>query len=103
MQNQKIYIFFNTIISLPYQMAFMLLTSFLLTYMAHIANQHVTTLEVEPQLLYITPKQITQWASSPTPVTAGLYIDNWVEFDLSKNNFTFDGILWFEFDAQIIS
>lgn len=103
MQNQKIYTFFNTIVSLRSQMVFIIITSSLLMIMGYRANKHLNTLEIEPQLLYITPKKISTWTGSSTPIKTGLYIENWVEFDLTTNNFIFDGIVWFEFDAQLVS
>src|SRR5689334_7010054 len=103
MQNQKIYSFFKTIVSIPTQLVFVVCTVSLITYMAHQANIRPNALEQISQLLPVTPKKILDWGGASTPIKVGLHIFNWVEFDISKNSFIFDGIIWFEFDSRLVS
>ena len=60
-------------------------------------------LEKQPDIISITPAKIKEWGGDPTVVDVGLYIQSWQEFDVLKNSFTFDGILWFQFDPALIS
>lgn len=51
----------------------------------------------------LTPARIMEFNGNPAQVTIGLYIKSFQKFDMIKNDFIFDGVLWFEFDPSIIS
>lgn len=38
-----------------------------------------------------------------TPITTGFYLRNFIEFDIVKNDFVAEGILWFSYDPKKIS
>lgn len=52
---------------------------------------------------YITPQKMQEFGGMPSSMDVGLCINNFRTFDIIKNDFVFDGVLWFEFDPSHIS
>lgn len=46
---------------------------------------------------------LTTLTSSPTPINVGLHIRTFSKSDIIKNDFAFEGTLWFAFDANKVS
>lgn len=62
------------------------------------------TLDPYPHLEPITPQMIWEEGGyAPVEVDVGLNISNFRKFDILKNEFIIDGILWFEFNPAKIS
>lgn len=60
------------------------------------------TTDTIPELIGINSKIIKEFGPFAVNVKTGLYIKNFPMFDVIKNNFTFDGVLWFEFNSDEI-
>jgi hypothetical protein len=103
MQKNSLSTFFKTIVLPRSQIVFLCTTALLIALMSYQANEKNYFIESMPQLLPVTPKKVREWAGASHPIKVGLHISNWVEFDVAKNNFIFDGIIWFEFDARLLS
>lgn len=59
--------------------------------------------ERRAQLYSIEPQFFKKFQSNPAVVSVGLFVDDFSEFDVVKNKFSFAGIVWFEFDPSIAS
>ncbi len=51
----------------------------------------------------ITPQKFRDLGGFPEPINVGLQIDQFQDFNVTKNQFQFSGNLWFEFEAGTIS
>lgn len=93
-------------ISTPYQL--FRLTSIVLTFcisaaMLYTSIQEFHSREPSPQIFTLTPKRMIEWRGIFTPVNVGIHILNYPTFDITKNNFIIDCIIWFEFDPALLS
>ncbi|HLB40779.1 MAG TPA: hypothetical protein VJJ83_03235, partial [Candidatus Babeliales bacterium] len=82
----------------PLYQAVMVLTTFsLLAVISYYSLTSFRNFDPAPQL--------STWpVSKPVvPVKTGLYINNFLKFDVVKNNFTIDAVLWFEYDPKLVS
>ena len=95
--------FFLFIVSPISQFIFILITSIAVTFMAYGPIKKYFSLEPAPRILPMTPQKVSEWGGEPTEVKVGLHIRNFPEFDFVKNEFSIDGIFWFEFDPALIS
>ena len=59
--------------------------------------------EVSPKINPVTPAQFQKFGGFSSQVTVGLFINQFISFDMVTNEFTFDGTLWFKFNPGIIS
>ncbi len=59
--------------------------------------------ESPPRIQNITPEQYQKFGGFSHTVTVGLLIDQFINFNMVTNDFTFDGIIWFKFDPGAIS
>ncbi|HBS48164.1 TPA: hypothetical protein DEO28_03710 [Candidatus Dependentiae bacterium] len=57
----------------------------------------------KPDLIYCVPQKGLELGSNIADVKTGLFINGFSEFDVNKNKFTFDGLVWFQFDPSRIS
>lgn len=95
--------FFNAIVSTRYQILMLFITSFFILAILYGYYQTFRIFEPSPELRPITAKKIAEWRGDPTLVKAGLHITNFPEFNVSGNEFIFDGVVWFEFDKALAS
>ncbi len=56
-----------------------------------------------PPIIHVTPETYTHFGGFPDTVKIGLYIDQFRQFSMVKNDFEFSGILWFEFNPDVLS
>jgi hypothetical protein len=98
-----IQIFFEQIVRPQYQVIVFLITLTIVFLLGMRAVVRFNPMEQYPQLQEITPEKIREWGGEPVIVNVGLYITNWHEFDIVKNLFVFDGMIWFEFDPSLIA
>ena len=75
-----------------------LITTFFILVIGYYGISGFNPKEIQPDLLPITPEKIKEWRGSPIIVHVGLYINSWQNFDVVKNEFVFDGVIWFQFD-----
>jgi hypothetical protein len=95
--------FFEQIVRPQYQVIAFLITLTIVIVLGMRAVARFNPLEQYPELQSITPEKIKEWGGEPVIVNVGLYITNWHQFDLVKNIFVFDGVVWFEFDPSLIA
>jgi len=100
---RRIVPFFSTIVRPSYQITILLVTTILTCIIGYYGQADLRDLEPIPQLISITPNKLQELGGGATPVKVGLHISDWVEFDVSRNSFVFDGFVWFEFDPALVS
>lgn len=100
--NRLIY-FLEHIVNPKYQIIAVFLTSCTVILLSMPALSRFVALEPSPQMFSITPKLIKDWGGNTTLVKVGLHIVNFPEFDIVKNKFVIDAIIWFEFDPAVVS
>lgn len=87
-----------------FQLFFIFLTLSVLIYLIYGATRDFKgDKDVLPEILPITPTTLAQFGGFPTTVRVGLFIRDFSEFDILKNEFTFSGIVTFEFDPAVIA
>lgn len=59
--------------------------------------------EIPPKLERITPQKYQKLGGFSHTATVGLLVDQFTDFNMINNTFTFDGTLWFKFDPGAIS
>lgn len=99
----KLQIFFSKIVTPSYQIAALIFTSFVILVLAFTPFARFVSFEPSPEIFSVTPKKVKEWGGNTTEVAVGLHITNFPEFDIVNNRFTFDGIIWFEFDPALVS
>lgn len=62
-----------------------------------------TTRDPKPPIIHVTPETYKKFGGFPDNVKVGLYINQFREFNVVTNKFDFDGVIWFEFNPDIIS
>lgn len=95
--------FFDAIVTIRYQVVMLCITSMIMLLVMRNYYESFRTPEPSPELRPITAKKITEWKGDPAVVRVGLHITNFPEFNVSKNEFIFDGLVWFEFDKALTS
>jgi hypothetical protein len=61
------------------------------------------TSDPKPPIIFVTPETYKNFGGFPDTVKIGLYINQFREFNIVSNKFDFNGIIWFEFDPDVIS
>jgi len=95
--------FFLLIVSPPFQIFSISLTSILIIILAYGPVRKFYSNEPAPQLFPVTPQKVKEWGGDPISVAVGLHIRNFSDFDFVENKFILDAVLWFEFDPALIS
>lgn len=86
-----------------FQAVFVAITTLVLGYYFTRETDRFTSTDREPSILPLTAERLVQFGGSPDPVAVGLHIQDFVTFDVVKNDFLFTGIIWFEFDPSVVS
>jgi len=95
--------FFRLIVLPRYQVIFVVFLTAILTGLFITSFRQFVAFEVKPEMYPLSPQELEVNAKHSTLVQAGLHINNFSEFDIRTNSFTFGGILWFVFDKSTIS
>ncbi len=74
-----------------------------LTFLVHRWTSHFESTDNPVNLLRLTPEKTKKFRSIPVPVRVGLTINNFTQFDMTKDQFVFEGLIWFEFDPTLVS
>ena len=61
------------------------------------------SLDAKPIITPITPSSSKKFGGSPSVIKVGLYITQFQKFDIVANDFSFNGVIWFEFHQGAIS
>jgi hypothetical protein len=62
-----------------------------------------TTNDPKPPIIHVTPETYKAFGGFPDIIQIGLYINQFRNFNMINNEFDFDGIIWFEFNPDILS
>lgn len=81
------------------QVALMIGTIMLLFSLSLHRMRHLTADDPSPHVQILEPTD----KAPATPVLTGLFIRNFLEFDVLKNNFVADAYVWFEFDPALLA
>ncbi len=57
----------------------------------------------KPTILPITPSKLKEFGGAPKTIKVGLFVNQFQRFDMTANDFTFSGIVWFEFEQGAIA
>ncbi len=66
-------------------------------------RQHYNALEHIPEFSFPTVAKEAEFQRTAEKVKVGLYIRDFSEFNITKEEFTFSGIIWFVFDPTLVS
>lgn len=86
-----------------FQVILMIISTTIIWY---VLQKRITTFRSKdpvPPIIHVTPETYTHFGGFPDTVKIGLYIDQFREFSMVKNQFEFSGILWFEFNPDVLS
>lgn len=59
--------------------------------------------DIKPPIEIITPAKVYEFGGFQGVIKVGLYLNQFEKFDIIKNDFVFTGIIWFEFNPDLIS
>lgn len=99
----RVILFLRQIVYPQYQIVMICITTSLALLIGYQFANKFHSLDPESTMYSVTPQKIREWGTQPTEVSVGLHIINFPIFDIVKNNFVFDGIVWFEFDPALIA
>jgi branched-chain amino acid transport system substrate-binding protein len=93
-----------TILASPFfQVVSSILTILIACILFYFKHKKFVSADPPPDLIYLNTLRQSHLVSGVTEVKAGLFIKNFPLFDLTKNNFIMDAVVWFEFDPSLIS
>lgn len=95
--------FFERVVTPRYQIGGLIFTSIIIFLLCINTFYRFISLEPTPQVFSVTPKQVKEWGGGAAQVIVGLHIINFPRFDIVKNDFVIDAIIWFEFDPAVAS
>lgn len=95
--------FFGKVVTAKYQILLFCITSVIMVSLFIKPFYRFVSLEPAPTLHSVTPKQVKQWGGNAVSVIVGLHIVNFPRFDMVRNDFIIDAIVWFEYDPALIS
>lgn len=90
-------------VSLLFQFVLILLTSLIVGVCIYRSFSYFSPNEAPVVIEKLTPKLLEQLGGHPGIITAGVTIDDYLVFDPVKDDFTFIGTVWFEFDPAMIT
>lgn len=93
----------NAPVSPLYQLIFIAFSAFIITTTLFYTANRIYIIDEQPNIERITPKTFKKFGDFPSIITTGLHINRFEIFDVVKNQFLFDGILWFKFISESIS
>ena len=95
--------FCRQIVRPHYQVMALVLTFMVILFFGWKAIRQYRPLEQWPEVQSVVPEKIKEWGGEPVVVDVGMYLTNWRVFDVVKNDFTVEGVVWFQFDPALIS
>ena len=72
-------------------------------YMIFLASNQFYAAEKSPQLYPNLPRQEVQFGHGAVKVNTGIYVKEFIEFDIQSDTFAIDAVVWFEFNPNIIT
>ncbi len=93
----------RTAIGLGFQFTLVFISMTILTLLIFWRSSSFISREKQPNIQPITPEKFQEFGGFSHTVITGLLIDQFIDFNMVTNDFTFDGTLWFKFDPGAIS
>lgn len=90
-------------VSLFFQIITLLFTCSFIAFFIYKADKRFCSIDQKPDFFYWIPSNKKSIAPYAIKVNTGLVINDFSEFDVVNNKFTFSGTIWFEFDPTLIS
>lgn len=90
-------------VSPQFQLFFIVVSFICVSFFLHYRTSTFNFTDEAPQIELITPQKLTEFGGNTNHVKTGIYINQFEKFDIVKNEFTFSGFIWFEFNPDIIS
>jgi len=90
-------------ITLPAQLSTMLLSMAIIVFFFNKSLERFNPLGKGSFVMKVTPEVVKKWGHEPTHVKTGFLLHEFIRFDVTKNDFLINAILWFEFDPSKIS
>lgn len=85
------------------QVALIILSACIIWYCLFRRLDTFTTKDPRPPIINVTPEIYNNFGGFPDTIEIGLYLNQFRTFNMINNEFDFDGILWFEFNPDILS
>lgn len=86
-----------------FQLLMISLSTIILTIVMYRAIFEFNSLEKTPVISPLTPGYLKEFGGTPAIVNVGLFIKDFSEFDMTKNEFVFSGTVWFEYEPSVTS
>ena len=100
---QRLIKFFARLISPAYLVVSMLIMLGVIASLLYKPLTEFQTTDPQPGIMQRMPQKKAEGAETAVPVTVGMLILNFPEFDIIENKFIADLTLWFEFDPSLIT
>lgn len=78
-------------------------TSLLLGVIIWFASTAVYIRDSYAPVLVVTPQKLAEFGGIPAEVTVGMYVRDFPKFDMVKDEFIVDAVLWFKFDPRLVA
>lgn len=85
------------------QVLLICLSTSIIWYLLSYRLDSFSTNDPKPPIIHITPEIYNNFGGFPDTIQIGLYINQFRNFNIISNEFDFDGIIWFEFNPDILS
>lgn len=86
-----------------FQFILIFITSIIILRLLYKPLIYFKSYDAAPPIHPILPEQLQKFETKPAKIRLGLYIYDFPKFDFIKNDFSFKGVLFFEFDPTLIS
>ena len=103
MKHSTIVTFFEEVTSPISQIIMLLITFSLVVLIAYPPYEKFNSFEKKPEIFGINASVLQEWGAEPAEVMMGLHIQDFPEFDVINDKFTFSGFVWFKFDPAQVS
>ena len=100
---KKVVLHYYWWLSIPMQAATMVATIVIVLALLHARLTEFNTTDKRPQILPLVPTKDIGETGAVANVKVGMYLHDFSVFDMVKNKFVVDAIVWFQFDPTEIS
>lgn len=85
------------------QVVLIILSATIIGGLLSVRLNHYIMNDPKPPIFHITPETYKTFGGFPDTIQVGLYISQFRNFNIITGEFDFDGIIWFEFNPDILS
>lgn len=86
--------------TIPYQIFFLIGATVILFALLYKPIIEFHPVGKEPSVLAVDAQTVTQWGAEPIKIKTGFSITDIIKFDILKNEFVVNAIIWFAFDPE---